>query len=68
MVVVYVVALLAVCVQALLRVHVIPHSHCDPGWLETFQGYYDLQVHKILDNVLNDLSQDSKRRFIWAEM
>jgi hypothetical protein len=49
-------------------VHIIPHSHCDPGWLTTFEGYYDGQVKGILTNVFNELNNDPTKTFVWAEM
>jgi hypothetical protein len=45
-----------------LEIHLIPHSHCDPGWLESFSGYYASQVDRILNNVHNDLKQRTDRR------
>lgn len=50
-----------------LTVHIIAHSHCDPGWLESFEGYYQSQVGRILSNVMGELTADSARRFVWAE-
>jgi len=54
--------------QEILNIHIIPHSHCDPGWLKTFQGYHDSQVSRILTNVMNALAQNEKRKFVWAEI
>lgn len=50
-----------------LVAHVIPHSHCDPGWLETFEGYFQTQVNSILNSVVDTVSADPARRFVWAE-
>lgn len=47
--------------------HIIPHSHCDPGWLQTYGSYFS-QVRHILTNVMNELSQNPSRRFSWAEI
>ena len=47
--------------------HIIAHSHCDPGWLNTFEGYYMADVRGILDSVLAALQRDSTRRFVWSE-
>jgi hypothetical protein len=52
----------------LLHVHIIPHSHCDPGWLDTFERYYQKDVSHILSGVLTQLWADRNRRFIWAEI
>jgi hypothetical protein len=36
-------------------------------WLETFEGYYQTQVNTILNSVVDTVSQDPARRFVWAE-
>ena len=54
--------------QDTLYVHIIPHSHCDPGWLDTFEGYFRHDVNRILTNVLAQLWDNPDRRFVWAEL
>jgi alpha-mannosidase II len=51
-----------------LEVVVVPHSHNDPGWLDTFEGYYQSQTKKILDGMLNFLPNKPDMKFIYAEM
>jgi len=50
-----------------LTAWIIPHSHCDPGWLESFESYYNSQVSRILSSVTQQLLADPSRRFVWAE-
>lgn len=45
----------------------VPHSHDDPGWLETFEDYY-LRVERVLSNALRFLHRQPRMRFVQTEM
>ena len=49
-------------------VHVIPHSHCDPGYGKTYEEYFTGEVKNILDTVLVALQDDPHKRFVWGEV
>lgn len=51
-----------------LEVVVIPHSHCDPGWIMTFDEYYSRQTRNILNGMAKHLGEKDGMRFIYAEI
>ncbi|EGC34354.1 hypothetical protein DICPUDRAFT_98237 [Dictyostelium purpureum] len=51
-----------------IQVFLIPHSHSDVGWKQTYNSYYELNVTRVLDNIVATLSKDPTKKFNWAEM
>ena len=51
-----------------LNIIIVPHSHNDPGWIMTFEEYFEKRTRSIIDTVVNSLSEKPTRRFIWAEI
>jgi lysosomal alpha-mannosidase len=51
-----------------LVVHVIPHSHCDAGYIKTFDQYYKDDVNSTITTVLQALKDDKSKRFVWEEV
>eukprot|EP01091_Cochliopodium_minus_P016677 TRINITY_DN631_c5_g1_i2.p1 TRINITY_DN631_c5_g1~~TRINITY_DN631_c5_g1_i2.p1 ORF type:complete len:923 (-),score=206.34 TRINITY_DN631_c5_g1_i2:268-3036(-) len=48
--------------------HIIPHSHCDAGFVKTFDEYYEEEVRFILSSVTENLYANPSYRFNWAEI
>ena len=44
------------------------HSHNDPGWLKTFEDYFNGQSRNIISNAVTKLKQYKNLTFIWTEM
>ncbi|UJR31177.1 hypothetical protein I4U23_018684 [Adineta vaga] len=51
-----------------LKVILMPHSHCDPGWIHTFEGYFTQATKYIIDTIITILDKNKKYKFVWAEM
>lgn len=51
-----------------ITVHILPHSHDDPGWIKTFDEYFNDSIKPILSNTIQSLIEDPKRTFIYSEV
>ena len=44
-----------------IEIYLVPHTHLDPGWIETFEDYYSKKVRVILLNVIKALKADPNK-------
>lgn len=51
-----------------LYVVVMPHSHNDPGWLFTFEEYFQRYTKNILNSAVSKLPKLPEMTFIWTEI
>ena len=51
-----------------IDVFVVPHSHDDVGFHRTVDQYFEEQVVWIYDTVIQQLSENPQRKFIFVEM
>ena len=57
-----------------ITVHIIPHTHDDTGWTNTYQEYFEgngtlrISVKEILDNMVYSLNEKLDRTFIYVEI
>lgn len=49
-------------------IHLIPHTHLDPGWRDTFEGYHRVFSSRIHSSVVTQLAKDSRKRFTFADV
>ena len=53
--------------EGMINVHLVPHSHDDPGWQVSVDQYFFEQVYYIVDTLLMRLTEDENRRFMFVE-
>ena len=52
-----------------INIHVIPHTHLDPGWLNTPEEYYENErIEEIFDTIMNNLDRNKDRTFVINEL
>lgn len=51
-----------------LKIVLVPHTHCDPGWIKTFDEYYNTETKHILNNFVPKLEQNPKYKFMFSEI
>ena len=50
-----------------LTVHLVCHTHDDVGWQITVDEYYDREVRSIISTVVQGLSENPARKFMYVE-
>eukprot|EP01129_Flabellula_baltica_P001760 TRINITY_DN1167_c0_g4_i1.p1 TRINITY_DN1167_c0_g4~~TRINITY_DN1167_c0_g4_i1.p1 ORF type:complete len:1103 (+),score=202.57 TRINITY_DN1167_c0_g4_i1:94-3309(+) len=55
-------------VERPLNVYMVMHSHVDPGWIKTFEDYYQTLTKGIISNTLNLVKENQGAKFVFAEM
>ena len=52
-----------------INIHIIPHTHLDPGWLKTPEEYYVQEgIKNIFGTVLDSLTKHNEKTFIINEL
>ena len=52
----------------MIKVHWVPHSHLDAGWLRSYDYYYQYKVKDVFNSAITSLLEVSSRTYTVGDL